>query len=166
MRNLYLTDAYIGIGSNLQDPLAQVSSAILQLNQLENSSLVAFSNLYSSRPMGPPDQPTYINAVARLNTRLSPASLLKHLQDIENQHSRSRQGDHWGPRTLDLDILVYGNHTVNNQSLRIPHPGIKWREFVLYPLHEVNKNLMIPGLGTVHRLQPRCYPNGLIRLPL
>ncbi len=166
MRNLYLTDAYIGIGSNLQDPIAQVSSAIIQLAELEATSLNRFSNLYSSRPMGPADQPPYINAVAWLKTRLDAATLLSQLQSIENLHGRIRQGAHWGPRTLDLDILVYGNYMIKNQSLSVPHPGIKWREFVIYPLHEVNKNLMIPGLGRVHRLQARCYPNGLIRLPL
>lgn len=166
MRNLYLTDAYIGIGSNLQDPLAQVSNAIIQLAELEATSLHRFSNLYSSRPMGPANQPPYINAVAWLKTRLDAATLLSQLQSIENLHGRIRQGAHWGPRTLDLDILVYGNYMIKNQTLSVPHPGIKWREFVLYPLHEVNKNLMIPGLGRVHRLQARCYPNGLIRLPL
>lgn len=165
-RNIYSTDAYIGIGSNLQDPISQVSSAILELTQLPHSSLYSFSNLYSSRPMGPPDQPPYINAVARIKTRLSPQSLLDRLQWLENEHGRVREGDHWGPRTLDLDILVYGNNKLNSQELSIPHPGMKYREFVLYPLHEVNKNLMIPGLGVVNRIQANCYPNGLIRLPL
>lgn len=117
-----------------------------------------------SRPMGPPDQPPYINAVAWLKTRLTADTLLTALQSIENQHGRMRSGEHWGPRTLDLDILVYGKIMHKSQSLTIPHPGIKSREFVLYPLHEVAKNLMIPNLGAVHRLKPRCYANGLIRL--
>jgi len=164
--NLYSIDAYIGLGSNLQDPVIQVSSAILQMTQLPHTSLHSFSNLYSSRPMGPPDQPSYINAVAWLKTRLSAHALLKQLQSLENVHGRIREGAHWGPRTLDLDILVYGNNKLKSQTLNVPHPGIKLREFVLYPLHEVNKNLMIPGLGAVHRIQPRCYPNGLIKLPL
>lgn len=164
--NLFLTDAYIGLGGNLEGPIDHVSSAILQLTQLPHTSLHSFSNLYSSRPMGPPDQPPYINAVARLKTRLPAHTLLKQLQSLENVHGRVRKGEHWGPRTLDLDILVYGNNKIKNQSLNVPHPGIKYREFVLYPLHEVNKHLMIPGLGVVHRQRGRCYPNGLIRLPL
>lgn len=166
MHNHFLTDAYIGLGSNLQNPITQVSEAILQLSQLENSSLYSFSNLYASRPMGATNQPPYINAVVRLKTRLDAETLLDHLQRIENNHGRIRFGDRWGPRTLDLDILVYGNYKIKSQSLTIPHPGINFREFVLHPLHEVNKNLMIPGLGVVHRLKSRCYPNGLIRLPL
>ena len=166
MRNHYLTDAYIGLGSNLDDPLAQVSQAIMQLGLLENTSLHAFSSLYSSRPMGPPDQPPYINAVAWLKTRLDAHTLLENLQAIETQHGRTRLGEHWGPRTLDLDLLIYGNYKLKSQSLSVPHPGIKYREFVLYPLHEVNKNLMIPGLGVVHRIHPRCYPKGLVKLPL
>ena len=166
MRNLYLTDAYIGLGSNLQDPLGQVTLAILQLAQLKDTTLHTFSSFYASRPMGPPDQPPYINAVAWLKTRLEPHALLEQLQRLENEHGRVRKGEHWGPRTLDLDILVYGNNKLKSQILNVPHPGIKEREFVLYPLHEVNKNLIIPGLGAVHRIQPRCYPNGLIRLPI
>ncbi len=165
-RNLFLTDAYIGLGSNLDNPIDHVSLALLQLTQITNTSLHSFSNLYASRPMGPSDQPPYINAVAWLKTRLTADTLLTHLQRLENEHGRTRLGEHWGPRTLDLDILVYGNYRIENQSLSVPHPGVKLREFVLYPLHEVNKNLMIPGQGTVHRLQPRCYSNGLIRLPI
>jgi len=166
MRNHFLTDAYIGLGSNLQNPHAQVTRALIQLTQLESCSLHSFSSLYSSRPMGPPDQPPYINAVAWLKTRLDACTLLEKLQSIENEHDRTRLGEHWGPRTLDLDILVYGNYKLKSQALSVPHPGIKYREFVLYPLREVNKNLMIPGVGVVHRIQPRCYPNGLIRLPI
>tara|TARA_R110002096_G_scaffold131101_2_gene280787 strand:- start:385 stop:735 length:351 start_codon:yes stop_codon:yes gene_type:complete len=116
--------------------------------------------------MGPPDQPPYVNAVAWLTTRLTAHSLLLKLQSIENEHGRIRKGEHWGPRTLDLDILVYGNYMIKNQALTVPHPGIKYREFVLYPLHEVNKNLMIPSLGAIHRIQPRCYANGLTRLSI
>ena len=164
--NHFSINAYIGLGSNLQDPIRQVSDALLRLSQLDNTSLHAISSLYSSRPMGPANQPPYINAVAWLKTKLDAHVLLNALQSIENEHGRVRQGEHWGPRTLDLDILVYGNYKLKSQALKVPHPGIKWREFVLYPLREVNKNLMIPGLGVIHRIQPRCYSNGLIRLPL
>ncbi len=166
MRNQFITDAYIGIGSNLHNPLLQVVSAIDQLASIDESELHSFSSLYASRPMGPPDQPPYINAVAWLKTRLDAHSLLLTLQAIENTHGRTRDGERWGPRTLDLDILIYGNFTLKSQSLTVPHPGIKSREFVLCPLHEVNKNLIIPTLGAIHRIQPRRYANGLTRLPL
>ena len=166
MLNPLTIDAYIGLGSNLQNPQKQIASALLQLDLLPQSSLYMHSSLYLSRPMGPADQPAYINAVAWLKTRLQPRTLLCELQAIELQHGRERKSEQWGPRTLDLDILVYGNFSHTSQDLTIPHPGIKWREFVLYPLHEINKNLMIPGLGTVHRLKQRCQSNGLIKLHL
>ena len=159
-------DAYIGLGSNLQNPKIQISSAIMQLDLLPHSSLHTCSSLFLSRPMGPPDQPAYINAVAWLKTKLHAQTLLQELQTLELQHGRKRKLEQWGPRTLDLDILIYGNYCFKSQDLTIPHPGIKWREFVLYPLHEINKNLMIPGLGTVHRLRQRCQSNGLIKLHL
>ncbi|MDW3095322.1 MAG: 2-amino-4-hydroxy-6-hydroxymethyldihydropteridine diphosphokinase [Gammaproteobacteria bacterium] len=166
MFNQLITDAYIGLGSNLLNPLLQVTSAIERLDLIEHTDLHSSSSLYLSRPMGPPDQPPYVNAVAWLKTRLNAHSLLLKLQAIENEYGRTRNGEHWGPRTLDLDILVYGNYTLKSQTLSVPHPGIKSREFVLYPLHEVNKNLIIPNLGAIHRIQPRCYANGLTRLPI
>ena len=166
MRNHFTIDAYIGLGSNLQNPYYQVASALEQLSLIPHCDLHSFSSLYSSRPMGPPDQPPYVNAVAWLKTRLDAHALLNQLQTIENEHGRRRDGERWGPRTLDLDILVYGNYTLRSQVLSVPHLGIKSREFVLYPLHEVNKNLMIPHLGAIHRIQPRCYANGLTKLPL
>lgn len=161
-----MIDSYIGIGSNLEQPIKQVFNAFAELDQMQQSSLVEFSSLYISRPMGPKDQPPYINAVAQLATSLSPHELLTQLNAIENNHGRSRRGEHWGPRTLDLDILVYGNISFKDQTLTIPHPGIRQREFVLYPLHEVNKNLMIPNLGRVSRIKSRCYVNGMRRLHL
>ena len=164
MLNKYLVDAYIGLGSNLQNPIAQVSSAIEELSLIAHTSLEDFSSLYQSRPMGPSDQPAYINAVARLKTRLTPESLLSELQIIEKAHGRIRLDTRWGPRTLDLDILVYGNFCLSSQDLTIPHPGVKWREFVIYPLHEINKNLMIPKLGAIHRIKQKCQSKGLIRL--
>lgn len=166
MRNHLIVDAYIGLGSNLQNPHSQVTSALARLALIEHSSLHSFSSLYMSKPMGPADQPNYINAVAWLKTRLDTHTLLSALQSIENDHGRTRNSEHWSPRTLDLDILAYGKFIIRSQTLTVPHPGIKTREFVLYPLHEVNKNLMIPNLGSIHRLQQRCYANGLTRLPL
>ena len=166
MNSTRLIDAYIGLGSNLNNPHRQVISALGELNEIHSSYLYAFSSLYESRPMGPADQPVYVNAVAWLKTKLDAHSLLSELHTIENKHGRKRDGEHWGPRTLDLDILVYGNYQLKSQALTIPHPGIKYREFVLYPLHEVNKNLMIPNLGAIHRLKARCYANGLTKLQI
>ena len=163
-RNHYPVNAYIGLGSNLDNPGQQIVSALAALTGIAETQLFSFSGLYKSRPLGPADQPAYINAVAWLKTRRTAGSLLAALQTIENQHGRTRSGTRWGPRSLDLDILVYGKMAHTSQSLNIPHPGIKTREFVLYPLHEVAKHLMIPNLGAAHRLKARCYPNGLIRL--
>lgn len=161
-----MIDAYIGLGSNLENPLMQVTTALLQLDEIEQTSLLDFSSLYISRPLGPKNQPPYVNAAAWIATRLDPHMLLAHLNAIETEHGRKRNGQRWGPRTLDLDILVYGNISIKDQSLTIPHPGIRWREFVLYPLHEVNKNLMIPNLGLISRIKSRCYVNGMSRLTI
>ena len=159
-----MIDVYIGLGSNLEKPLTQVATALLQLDEMEHSYLHDYSSLYFSRPLGPKDQPPYVNAVAWIKTGLKPHELLAHLNTIENEHGRRREGERWGPRTLDLDILVYGNISIKDQALTIPHPGIRFREFVLYPLHEVNKNLMIPNLGLVNRIKSRCYVNGMKQL--
>ena len=161
-----LTDAYIGLGSNLNHPLKQIAAALTQIDEIDQTVLQNISSMYLSRPMGPQDQPPYVNAVAHIATQLTPYELLLHLNRIEIEHGRLRQGARWGPRTLDLDILVYGNLSFKDQALTIPHPGIKSREFVLYPLHEVNKNLMIPNLGLVSRIKSRRYVNGMRRLQL
>lgn len=164
--NFHSIDAYIGLGSNLENPLQQVLTALGQLAMIKQTSLHDFSSLYVSRPMGPQDQPTYINAVAWLKTTLDAHTLLHQLQAIENEHGRVRGSERWGSRTLDLDILVYANLSIKDHELTIPHPGIRYREFVLYPLHEVNKNLIIPNLGLVSRCKSRCYANGLSQLQL
>ncbi|MHB8424479.1 MAG: 2-amino-4-hydroxy-6-hydroxymethyldihydropteridine diphosphokinase [Gammaproteobacteria bacterium] len=149
--------AYIGLGSNLERPAAQVQRAFTELSALPETRLVARSRLYRSRPLGPPNQPDYINAVAALQTRLQPLSLLRALRAIECQHGRQRETDlHWGPRTLDLDMLVYGDATLHTPELILPHPGVHERSFVLYPLTEVAPALVIPGHGPVLLLRDRC----------
>ena len=158
------TEVFVGLGSNLQSPALQVEQAILELGLLPHSRLLESSSLYLSKPMGGLDQPAYINAVARLDTRLSAETLLDHLHLIENAHGREREAVQWSSRTLDLDLLIYGNRIINNDRLQVPHPGIRKWEFVLYPLQELDKTLMIPGLGTVSRVIRRCSPNGLIQL--
>lgn len=140
--------AYIGMGSNLQQPLDQLYRALAELNGIPRTSLQASSSFYTSSPMGPADQPDYINAVAALHTELAALDLLDQLQRIELAHGRQR-GLRWGPRTLDLDLLLYGDQVIQNERLSVPHPGIARRAFVLLPLAELAPELEVPGLGTV-----------------
>jgi len=156
--------AYIGLGSNLNNPESQLKTAIEALAGLPQTRLQASSSLYRSAPMGPQDQPDYLNAVVQLNTGLEPETLLDKLQGIEQAQGRVR-AQHWGPRTLDLDILLYGEGVVTTERLKIPHPGIAERSFVLYPLAEINGQLEIPGLGGVRSLLEQCSDTGLFRLP-
>jgi 2-amino-4-hydroxy-6-hydroxymethyldihydropteridine diphosphokinase len=143
--------AYIGIGSNLDDPAAQVGRACEALAGLPRTDLVACSALYRSAPMGPPDQPDYVNAVAALATGLEPLSLLDALQAVENRHGRVR-GRRWGERVIDLDLLVYGDARIDAPRLRVPHPGLAQRAFVLVPLAEIAPDLVVPGVGRVRDL--------------
>jgi len=143
---------FIGLGSNLSNPIKQVLSAINALKTLESSTLICASSLYQTAPMGPQDQPNYINAVAKIETQLSPLVLLKNLQSIENQHARTRDTGRWGARTLDLDILHYEGQQSNDPILTLPHPGLQQRNFVLYPLQEISPQLNIPSLGSIKGL--------------
>ncbi len=158
------TDAYIGLGSNLNNPEQQVFSALEEINRIKNTQLIASSSLYESAPLGPADQPDYINAVARIETNLSPNELLLELQTLENRHGRKRSATKWQARSLDLDLLVYGDSVINENTLTVPHPEIRHRNFVLYPLHEVCANLSIPGLGLVSQLRAKCDKKGLLKL--
>jgi len=145
--------ASIGIGSNLDDPVAQVRRALVALEEIDKSQLIAASSLYRNPPMGPIDQPDYVNAAATLRTLLPPRELLARLQDLERVQGRVRENrDRWGPRRLDLDILTYGNLTITEPALQIPHPGISERNFVLFPLLEIAPQLHIPGLGLIGNL--------------
>ena len=157
--------AYIGLGSNLDNPESQLKTAIEALTGLPQTRLQARSSLYRSAPMGPQDQPDYLNAVVQLSTGLEPEALLDKLQGIEQAQGRVR-AQHWGPRTLDLDILLYGEDVVATERLKIPHPGIAERSFVLYPLAEINGQLEIPGLGGVGTLMEQCPDAGLSRLSI
>lgn len=144
--------AYIGIGSNLDNPSEQVENGVSALAKIADSMLVLRSGLYRSAPMGPADQPDYNNAVAALLTRLEPHALLRELQTIELAHGRKRDGDRWGPRTLDLDLLSYSNMIFSDDTLTLPHPGIAERDFVLLPWQEIAPNVGIPGLASVASL--------------
>lgn len=148
--------SYIALGSNLDNPLAQVRQAMEELARLPASRMLAASSLYRSPPMGPADQPDYINAVAALETTLSAHSLLDALQAIEQAHGRVRGPQRWGPRSLDLDMLLYGQEIINDQRLTIPHPGIAERAFVLFPLQEiVTADFVIPGNDSLPALLAR-----------
>ncbi len=157
--------AYIGLGSNQDHPQEQVRRAICELDALPESRVAACSSLYWSRPLGPQNQAPYINAVAVLQTALRAESLLRGLQKIESAHGRVRGAQRWGPRTLDLDLLLYDALTQQTEFLTLPHPGLPEREFVLYPLLEVaGGDLQIPKLGPLQRLLAHCPRRGLKRL--
>ena len=136
--------AYIGLGSNLQDPLSQLRRALRALQTLPNTTLIACSSAYQNPAIGPGQQPDYINAVAALRTALNAEELLAHLQSIETAQGRERL-EHWGARTLDLDLLLYGDNIIQSATLTVPHPRMQERAFVLYPLHELNPALLLPG---------------------
>ena len=141
--------AYIGIGSNLQGPAKQIENATDLLANIPRTRLVSVSSKYRSAPFGGVEQPDFVNAVAAVLTRLSPLNLLAALQDIEIRQGRERNDTRWGPRVLDLDLLVYSDQEVDEPDLTVPHPGIGERNFVLLPLGEIAPELMVPGLGRV-----------------
>ncbi|KDM92698.1 2-amino-4-hydroxy-6-hydroxymethyldihydropteridine diphosphokinase [Photobacterium galatheae] len=153
--------AYIAIGSNLNDPVSQARQAMTALRQSPDIQVVAESSLYSSSPMGPQDQPDYINAVVAINTTLAPLALLDLTQQIEQEHGRVRKAERWGPRTLDLDILLYGDLQHHCERLTIPHYGMKVREFVLYPLAEIAPELVLPDGTVLNELLSGVDRNGL-----
>ncbi|AMA64805.1 2-amino-4-hydroxy-6- hydroxymethyldihydropteridine pyrophosphokinase [Candidatus Arsenophonus lipoptenae] len=136
--------AYISIGSNLNNPLQQVKNAIKKLEELPKTKLIIVSSFYRSKPMGSKKQPDYLNTVVALDTKLSPEILLKYIQYIEFIHGRTRKIDRWGPRTLDLDIMLYGQQIIRTTNLIIPHYGLKERHFMLYPLAEIAPKLSFP----------------------
>ncbi len=144
--------AYVGLGSNLQGPERQLEDAFELLAGIPRTRLIKKSSLYRSAPFGGVEQPDFVNAAAALMTRLSAAEMLIELQRIENERGRERGDVQWGPRVLDLDLLVYSNQKINEHGLIVPHPGIGERNFVLLPLGEVAPGLIIPGLGHIERL--------------
>ncbi len=141
--------AYISLGSNLQNPARQIEAALGSVTEIPNTRLVSTSSLYRSAPFGDVEQPDFLNAAASVLTGLGPQELLSQLQDIENRLGRERDGTRWGPRVIDLDLLVYSNQKLDEPELTIPHVGIGERNFVLLPLGEIAPDLVIPGLGRV-----------------
>jgi 2-amino-4-hydroxy-6-hydroxymethyldihydropteridine diphosphokinase len=154
--------AFIGLGSNLLDPGQQVTEAIAELSRIPETALVARSRLYRTAPVGPPGQPDYVNAVVCLETRLGPNALLAALHRIEVAHGRRRDGTRWGPRILDLDILLYGDAQIDEPGLTIPHPEMARRAFVLVPLADVAPpDLAVPGAGILAEMLDRCGREGV-----
>ncbi|MGI9222666.1 MAG: 2-amino-4-hydroxy-6-hydroxymethyldihydropteridine diphosphokinase [Woeseiaceae bacterium] len=145
--------AYIAIGSNLDDPRSQVESAMSLLDALPGCHIVARSSLYQSAPFGGVAQDDFINAVVAVETVVPPAILLSCLKELERARGRDFSEERWGPRILDLDILLYGEEVVDTQELQIPHPGIGERNFVLLPLREIAARLVIPGLGPLANIE-------------
>lgn len=144
--------AYVGLGSNLDNPAQQLEAAFELLDEIPRSRLVARSSLYRSAPFGGVEQPDFINAAAALLTMLTARELLQKLQGIERKRGRERGGVRWGPRVLDLDLLVFSNARMDEPGLEVPHPGIAERNFVLLPLCELAPDLVVPGLGRVQNI--------------
>ena len=156
------TLAAVALGSNLADPVHQVRRAFTELSAIAGTRTVARSRLYRTAPVGPP-QPDYVNAAALLETRLDAVALFDALLAIEAAHGRER-GERWGPRTLDLDLLVYGDAVIDEPRLTVPHPQLALRPFVLVPLAEVAAGLVVPGLGRVGELCAACPGEGIVPL--
>jgi 2-amino-4-hydroxy-6-hydroxymethyldihydropteridine diphosphokinase len=152
MRQERWAPAAVGLGSNLDDPEQQLATALTEIAELPQCHLLAVSPLYRSRPMGPSDQPDFINAAATLITTLSPEALLDRLRDIEDAHGRDRNVERWGPRSLDLDLLLYAHRVIESAPLVVPHAGIAERNFVLVPLAHIAPAWVVPGQGSVRYL--------------
>lgn len=154
---------YIGLGSNLDNPIAHVTQALKELDQLPDTQLVKASSLYRSNPVGPQDQPDFINAVAELQTNLDAHNLLDELQALEQKHQRVRER-HWGPRTLDLDLLLFANTIIETDRLTVPHAFMHERSFVLYPLEEIAPDLKFPDGQLLSSLLVACPLGSLSKI--
>lgn len=169
--------AYIGLGANLNNPLAQLRSALQHLDRSPHIQLIQCSHFYRSKPVGPADQPDYINAVAELNTALSPLALLHACQSIENDHGRTRTGARWGPRTLDIDMLLYRDQretharqagewlSLKSEELDLPHPELRNRSFVVLPLLEIAPELKLEPTVPLASLAGKLSDEILVKLP-
>lgn len=153
---------YIALGSNQAQPLQQVSNALEALEQLPQTRLVVCSPLYRTKPLGPQDQPDFLNAVVALDTLLPPEQLLDYTQAIERNQGRVRKDERWGPRTLDLDIMLYGEQVIDTHRLTVPHYGLKEREFMLYPLADIAPGLTFPDGGTLAESLKQVPKNGMV----
>lgn len=153
--------AYIGLGANLGDPPAQLRRALQLLSQQAGVQLKQQSSFYRSAPLGPPDQAHYCNAVAAIETTLTAQDLLSCLLEIERTMGRERSGQRWQPRLIDLDLLLYGDEQIDLPGLRVPHPEMHKRNFVLLPLAEIAPEVQIPGFGTLSELVEKIGRDGI-----
>jgi 2-amino-4-hydroxy-6-hydroxymethyldihydropteridine diphosphokinase len=158
-----VTLAYVGLGANLDEPRRQVEAALGELAAMPRTRLLKASSLYRSAPMGHADQPAFVNAVAELDTGLGAAALLGELQAIEARHGRRRSFAN-APRTLDLDLLLFGNEVLSEPELTVPHPRMHERGFVLAPLVEVAPEISIPGKGPARRFAAACAGQAVERI--
>ena len=158
-----MADAYIGLGSNLESPEDQIQNAIVAIGRIPDTKIIRLSSCYQSSPVGPQNQPDYINAVVHITTGLSADGLLEQLQYIEDKQGRTREV-RWGARTIDLDLLLYGDAVINEKNLIVPHPEMHNRAFVLYPLHEIAPTIQIPGMGSIEQLLQKINSDDLRKL--
>jgi 2-amino-4-hydroxy-6-hydroxymethyldihydropteridine diphosphokinase len=156
--------AYAGVGSNLAQPADQVTRALRALASLPGTILVVSSPMYRTQPLGEVAQPVFVNAVAGLLTQSTPEELLASLRALERELGREPPRERWGPRLIDLDLLVVGRETRATDTLTLPHAGIAERDFVLYPLADIAPDLEVPGLGRVAALRDRVANRGIERL--
>ena len=155
---------YLGIGSNQGNPEEQLQIALKSLLEVPDSRLVATSSLYVSAPISPMKQADFLNAAVYMQTTLAPLSLLRHLQAVERAQGRQRSGPRWGPRPVDIDLLLYADQHIDLPELQVPHPEMSRRAFVLLPLQELNPALHIPGAGPVAALLPGVADQRISRL--
>lgn len=161
-----LVRAYVGLGSNLQDPQAQLRLALDGLNRLPDTRVIKCSDYYLTQPVGPVPQADFVNAVCELETALQPLALLRQLLALEARAGRRREGVvRWGPRVLDLDLLVYDQEVINEPELILPHPHLTERAFVLIPFAEIAPYVHVPGKGRVADLVKAVSSAGVARLP-
>jgi len=158
-----MTRAYIGLGANLGEPVRTVSEAMLELDRLPRSTVTQRSSLYRTAPVGGPAQPDYVNAVVGLDTELEAEPLLEELQALERRHGRTRSVRN-APRSLDLDLLLYGEARIATPRLAVPHPRMHQRAFVLRPLAEIAPDALVPGRGAVRELLSGCAEQSAERI--
>jgi 2-amino-4-hydroxy-6-hydroxymethyldihydropteridine diphosphokinase len=158
------TRAWVALGSNLDDPCARVRAALAALGDLPHTRCLRRSHLYRSAPWGPVAQPDFVNAVAELETALPARALLDALLALERRHGRMRGAARWGPRRIDLDLLLHGDLVCNESGLALPHPRMSERAFVLAPMAELQPDLVVPGHGTIAQLLARVDRAGCTRL--
>jgi 2-amino-4-hydroxy-6-hydroxymethyldihydropteridine diphosphokinase len=158
-----MTIAYVGLGSNIGEPSRQLQTALREMRALPKTRVTKASGFYRSAPLGYLDQPEFLNAVAQLDTELAPGVLLENLQEIEKSHGRERPFA-GAPRTLDLDLLLYGDETIASPRITVPHPRMHERAFVLKPLLELDSAISVPGKGLANTLLSACGSQRIERI--